>query len=139
MARIKRTKNNDPQHTIHRKLKIEEHELTTNRGWTRVLRKGKQFLLHWWYPSCCSFNKPRDCNNEQGNIQASVIPWLIQCIMQYFIIRLEFSIYCRIIFTRVLNCILHIHVQCIKFNLCIYCIVVYNAWLGSIMYCIYIL
>ena len=33
--------------TIHRKLKIEQHELTNkNRGWTQVLRKGKLFLFH---------------------------------------------------------------------------------------------
>jgi len=24
----------------------------TYRGWTQVLRKGKQFLLHQWHPSC---------------------------------------------------------------------------------------
>jgi len=38
--------------TLHRKLKIEQHEPTTNRGWTQVLRKSKQFLLHMWHPSC---------------------------------------------------------------------------------------
>ena len=43
--RDKRT-DNDLQKTLHRKLKIEQHEPTNNRGWTPELRKGKQFLLH---------------------------------------------------------------------------------------------
>jgi hypothetical protein len=34
--------------TLHRKLKIEQHKPYKNRGWTRVLRKGNQFLLHIW-------------------------------------------------------------------------------------------
>jgi hypothetical protein len=34
--------------TLHRKLKIEQHE----PGWTQVLRKVKQFLLYIWCPSC---------------------------------------------------------------------------------------
>jgi hypothetical protein len=32
--------------TLHIKLKIEQHDPTKNWGWTQVLRKGKQFLLH---------------------------------------------------------------------------------------------
>jgi hypothetical protein len=42
--KYKRT-NSDLQN-IYIKLKIEQHEPTKNRGWTQVLRKGKQFLLH---------------------------------------------------------------------------------------------
>jgi hypothetical protein len=30
---------------------------TTNRGWTHVFRKGKQFLSHWWHQSCYSSYK----------------------------------------------------------------------------------
>jgi hypothetical protein len=40
-----KTKTNDIQ-TLHRKLKIEQHESHRNRGWTQALRKGKQLLLH---------------------------------------------------------------------------------------------
>jgi hypothetical protein len=32
--------------TLDRNLKIEQHEPHKNRGWTQVLRQGKQFLLH---------------------------------------------------------------------------------------------
>jgi hypothetical protein len=32
---------------LHRELKIQKHELLKQkRGWTQVLRKGKQFLLY---------------------------------------------------------------------------------------------
>ena len=34
--------------TLHRKLKIEQHKPFKNWGWSRVLRKGNQFLLHIW-------------------------------------------------------------------------------------------
>ena len=34
--------------------------LTTNRGWTRVLRKGKLFLLHYWHSvSCYKFQRSK--------------------------------------------------------------------------------
>ena len=33
--------------TLHRKLKIEQHEPHWNPGWTQMLRKDKQFLLHY--------------------------------------------------------------------------------------------
>jgi hypothetical protein len=36
--------------TLLRKLKIEQHEPNFKPGWTYVLRKGKQFLLHKWHP-----------------------------------------------------------------------------------------
>jgi len=29
-----------------------KHRATKNRGWTQVLRKGQQFPLHMWHPSC---------------------------------------------------------------------------------------
>jgi curved DNA-binding protein CbpA len=32
----------------------------TNKGWTHVLREGKQFLLHYWHPSRCSKHKAGD-------------------------------------------------------------------------------
>ena len=35
---------------VHRKA-------TENRGWTRVFQNGKQFLLHRWHLSCCSYYK----------------------------------------------------------------------------------
>ena len=37
--------NNDLQ-TLHRKLKIEQHEPHKNTGWTQVIQNGKYFLLH---------------------------------------------------------------------------------------------
>ena len=48
MIKRKRTKGQTTIYkTIHRKLKIEQHELTNKkRGWTQVLRKGKLFLFH---------------------------------------------------------------------------------------------
>jgi cytochrome b involved in lipid metabolism len=38
--------------SLHRKLKIEQHEKLV---WTQMLRNGKQFLFHVWYPSCYSW------------------------------------------------------------------------------------
>jgi hypothetical protein len=32
--------------TLHKKLKIEQHETTKNRGYAQVLWKVEQFLLH---------------------------------------------------------------------------------------------
>jgi hypothetical protein len=32
--------------TLHRKLKIEQHEPHYKPGWTHVIRKGKQILSH---------------------------------------------------------------------------------------------
>ena len=29
-----------------------------NWGWTHILRKGRQFMLHKWHPSCFSSSKP---------------------------------------------------------------------------------
>jgi hypothetical protein len=43
--------------TLHRKLPIEQHEPSKNRGWTEVHMNGKSFLLH---PSCYSCYKPGD-------------------------------------------------------------------------------
>jgi len=45
---------------LHRKLKIEQHEPTNNRGSTKLLWKGKQFLLHMLHLSCYSCYKPED-------------------------------------------------------------------------------
>jgi len=34
------------------KLKIEQTEPHKTKGWMQVLRKDRQFLLHWWHSSC---------------------------------------------------------------------------------------
>jgi hypothetical protein len=44
----------------HRKSETEQHEPIKNRGLIQVLRKGKQFLLHLWDPSCYSCYKSGD-------------------------------------------------------------------------------
>jgi hypothetical protein len=49
MAKRERT-NNDIQNTTQK---------TTDRRWTQVLRKGKQFLSCMWQPSCYSCCKPK--------------------------------------------------------------------------------
>jgi len=36
---------------VHRTLKIEQHEHTKNRWWTRMVRNGRQFFLHAWLSS----------------------------------------------------------------------------------------
>jgi hypothetical protein len=48
--------------TLHRKLKIEQHEhhQAKHRGWTQVIRKDKQFLIRCWHSSCYSSYKPDD-------------------------------------------------------------------------------
>ena len=45
-----------PSSTKHytESLRLNKASLTKNRGWTRVLRNGKQCLLCWWQPSCIS-------------------------------------------------------------------------------------
>jgi hypothetical protein len=46
MAKRKSTKGQTTIYkTLHKKLKMEQHEPTKNRGLTPVLLKGKQFLL----------------------------------------------------------------------------------------------
>jgi len=53
MANRKSTKG---QTTIYKSytlnLKSSNTNRTKNRGWTQVLQKGMQFLLHWWHQSC---------------------------------------------------------------------------------------
>ena len=44
--------------TFHRKLKIEKYETHKKLGWTQVLQKDKQFLLHQWHPLYSSYYKP---------------------------------------------------------------------------------
>jgi hypothetical protein len=46
--------------TLHTKINIEQYvpHIKTNRGWTQVPRKCKQFLLYMWHPSCYSCYKP---------------------------------------------------------------------------------
>ena len=44
--------------TLHRKQNIEKHESQQKPGLTQVLRKGKQFQLNIWHPSCYSGYKP---------------------------------------------------------------------------------
>ena len=44
-TKVKRT-NTMIHKTLHRTLKIEQHEPSKDREETQVLRKGKQFLLH---------------------------------------------------------------------------------------------
>ena len=49
MSNSKRTKGQTMIYkALHKKLVIQQHEPTKNRGWgwTQMLRKGKQFLLH---------------------------------------------------------------------------------------------
>jgi len=50
MAKRKST-SNDLQN-IHKNKRSSNANPTKNRGWTQVLRKGKQFLLHQWDPPC---------------------------------------------------------------------------------------
>jgi len=38
--------------SLHRKLKIHQPNPTKARRWIHVLRKGLQFLLHYWHLSC---------------------------------------------------------------------------------------
>ena len=41
--------------TLHRKLKVLQHEAKKNRDELKYAgRKYKQFLLHKWHPSCFS-------------------------------------------------------------------------------------
>ena len=62
MTKIKWTKGHTKIYkTVHRNPKIEHHEPNNSRRCTQVLRKGKQFLLHMWHPSCYS------CYNPTGN------------------------------------------------------------------------
>jgi hypothetical protein len=62
MTKIKDTKwKTNINRTLYRKLKVEWHKLTKNRGLTRVLRKeGGQFLLPKWHPLCYCCYKSND-------------------------------------------------------------------------------
>ena len=53
-------------------------DLTKNRGWTQMLRKVKQILLHMWHPSCYSCHKPGDLSWEMATIvmkTSEAWPW----------------------------------------------------------------
>ena len=41
--------------TLHRKLKIEQHEPHQKRVWTQMLWKSKHFLLHYLYTQSLLF------------------------------------------------------------------------------------
>ena len=57
MAKWKSTK---LQTTITHKTKDRAAQSTKIQGWSQVLRKGIQFLLHYWLPSCYSSYKSGD-------------------------------------------------------------------------------
>ena len=47
-----RSRKSIQRQTIHRKLKIEQHEPHWSNGCSQMLRKSRQFLFHMWSPSC---------------------------------------------------------------------------------------
>ena len=48
-------------------LKMEKHESHKEKqGWNHGLLKGKQFLLHWWHPSCYSCQQSSDNLSWKG-------------------------------------------------------------------------
>ena len=52
MAKNEKDKQTTAHTTQHRKLKNKQHEPhQKNKGWSQVLRKGKQILLHMRHPS----------------------------------------------------------------------------------------
>ena len=54
VVKLKRTyKQRSTKHYTENKKSINTNPIE-NRGWSEVLRKGRQFLLHKWHPSCCS-------------------------------------------------------------------------------------
>jgi hypothetical protein len=59
-----RSRKSIQRQTIHRKLKIEQHEPHWNNGCSQMLRKSRQFLFHMWNPSCY---KP-DCEHIRGHL-----------------------------------------------------------------------
>jgi hypothetical protein len=66
MAKRKKTKGqNTIYKTLHRKIKIEQHELTKNLEWTWVLQKVNCSCSTSWHPSCYSSYKP--CNMSLMN------------------------------------------------------------------------
>ena len=51
----KREKTNNGGHNTTQKTKDWATRTSLKKmRWTRVIQKGKQFLLHKWHPSCCS-------------------------------------------------------------------------------------
>ena len=51
----------------HLSLKMEKHESHKEKqGWNHGLLKGKQFLLHWWHPSCYSCQQSSDNLSWKG-------------------------------------------------------------------------
>ena len=59
--------------TLHKELMIERHEPNQRPGWTQVLQKGKQFLIHMWHTSCFSYYKPGD--KFWMNTRNGIYPW----------------------------------------------------------------
>lgn len=38
--------------TAYKKYRLSNTKPTKNQGWTRISRNCKQFVLHYWHPSC---------------------------------------------------------------------------------------
>jgi len=85
MANRKRTKG---QTTIYKTFHMQKKKnratrtlLKTGRDWTRMHRKGSQFLFHMWNTSCYSCYKPGDkswmmkgpkCDYDKRNISVVI-------------------------------------------------------------------
>jgi hypothetical protein len=67
--------------TLNRKLRSSNTKPTKNHGWTLVVWKGKQFLLHMWHPLCYScyktsnkswMRKGQDSDYDTQNISVAI-------------------------------------------------------------------
>ena len=52
IIRVRTSKERQQQHKLKKKQRKKE-----KKGWTNMLRKCRQFLLHIWHPSCYCFYK----------------------------------------------------------------------------------
>jgi len=97
MTKIKRTKRQTIIYrTLCRNLRLSNTNPTKTWGWTQILRKDIQFLLHTWHPSCYSLSICQLWYTTKNEIK--------NCKM-FNIDNLRFSIMSMIIVTMILYCL----------------------------------
>ena len=74
--------------SLHRNESTSNTNPTVNRGWIRMLRVGKQSLLHTWHPSCyCRYTpgdkswmrKEGDCDYDKYSFSIIFQLWQTRC------------------------------------------------------------
>ena len=86
--KVQKAKQRSTKHTYKTKDRVTRTPMTKNRGWTQVLRKGRQSLLHYWHLSCYSSYKPGSKSWMRKGLESVYDKWNISVVI--CIIKLVF-------------------------------------------------